>query len=219
MPHILRSYDDELRVLKDSVVEMGSQAMAAMGKSLAGLTTANPDLCSEVLSEDARIDQQEKRIDEQGMAILLRFNPVASDLRHVLSSINICRSLERMGGHAVRIAKLSRGIIGAGALDEVRFVEPLFSEVGKVVSTALTAYSDKDEALAYRVIEMDQTVDEIHEALRKSLTQKISEEPTATQSILNVIFISQSLERIGDLAVNIAEDVIFWSSAENIRHR
>jgi phosphate transport system protein len=218
MPHILRNYDEELGSLKDSVVEMGTKALAAMEKSLSGLTNGDRDLCDDVIDEDEAIDQQEKRIDEQGMAILLRFNPVASDLRQVLSSINICRSLERIGDHAVTIAKRSRKIIRAGFLDEVRLVEPLFVEDRKIVSAALTAYSDLDEAMAHSVIEMDHKIDEIHKGLGKVLSQKISQAGQDTESLLNMIFIARSLERIGDLAVNIAEDVVFVTSAEDIRH-
>lgn len=218
MPHILRNYDDELGSLKDSVVEMGTRALAAIEKAMNGLSNSDRDLCLDVIEEDEAIDQQEKKIDEQGMAILLRFNPVASDLRQVLSSINICRSLERIGDHAVSIARRSRKIIRAGILDETRLVEPLFLEARKIVSAALTAYSDVDERLALGVIEMDHKVDEIHKSLGKILSQKISETTQDTESLLNVIFITRSLERIGDLAVNIAEDVVFVTSAEDIRH-
>ena len=218
MPHILRNYDEELGSFKDSVVEMGTKALAAIEKSLSGLTNSDRDLCSDVIDEDEAIDQQEKRIDEQAMAILLRFNPVASDLRQVLSSINICRSLERIGDHAVIIAKRSREIICAGALGEVRLVEPLFFEAHKIVAVALTAYSDVDEAMALAVIGMDQKVDEVQKGLGKLLSGKISETNQDTGSLLNLIFIAQSLERIGDLAVNIAEDVVFVTSAEDIRH-
>lgn len=218
MPHILRNYDEDLGLLKDSVVEMGTKALAAIEKAMNGLTNGDRDLCDDVIEEDEAIDQQEKRIDEQGMAILLRFNPVASDLRHVLSSINICRSLERIGDHAVTVAKHSRKIISFGTLEEIRLIEPLFSEVRRIVSAALTAYSDVDEEMAHRVIEMDQKVDLVHKGLSKVLTQKISETKQNTEPLLNIIFISRSMERIGDFAVNIAEDVVFVTSAEDIRH-
>lgn len=218
MAHILKNYDDDLRALKDSVLEMGAQALSAMEKLVNGLSTNDIDLCYDVIDDDDRIDQQEKKIDEQGMSILLRFNPVASDLRHVLSSINICRSLERIGDHAVNIAKRSRVILKAGQVEEVRLIDPLFQEALKIVSDALAAYADVDEGLALKVIEMDLKIDKIHKSVSKSLTDKISGGGQASEPLLNVIFISRSLERIGDLAVNIAEDIVFISSAEDIRH-
>ena len=218
MPHILRNYDDELGALKDTVVKMGTLAVVAIEKSVSGLLNRDLDLCYDVIDEDEVIDQHEKQIDEQGMAILLRFSPVASDLRHVLSSINIGRGLERIGDHAVTVARRSHKILKAGELDEVRLVEPLMIEVRRMLSEALVAYSDRDEKRALAVIKMDEKVDRIHKVLAKSLTQKISEGLPETESLLNIIFISRSLERIGDLAVNLGEDVVFSASAEDIRH-
>jgi phosphate transport system protein len=219
MAHILKNYDDELSALKDSVVEMGTMSLAALEKAIKGLTTGDRDLCYDVIDEDEKIDQIEKGIDEQGMSILLRFNPVASDLRHVLSSINICRSLERIGDHAVNVARRSRKVLKQGDFEEVRLIEPLYLAVRKIVSSALTAYSDVDESIALSVIEMDKKLDEIATALSKSLSNKISEGGQATEALLNIIFIIRSVERIGDLAVNIAEDIVFMTSAEDIRHQ
>jgi len=211
-------YENELGSLKDTVVNMGTLAVAAIEKSLSGLLTRNLDLCYDVIDEDEVIDRHEKRIDEMGMAILLKFNPKASDLRHVLSSINTGRSLERIGDHAVTVAKRARKILKADELDEVRFLEPLLAEVRRILSSALVAYSDRDEKTGHEVVKMDDKVDRIYKSLGKTLTQKISEGAPQTESLLNIIFISRSLERIGDLAVNIGEDVVFSASAEDIRH-
>ncbi len=219
MAHILKNYDEELSSLKDSVVEMGTLSLTAIEKAVRGLTQGDRDLCYDVIDEDEKIDQCEKAVDEQGMSILLRFNPVASDLRNVLSSINICRSLERIGDHAVNIGKRARKIIKVGDLEEVRLIDPLYVEARKIVSTALRAYSDLDEKLALSVIEMDREIDGLHKTLGKSLSNKIAEGTSDTESLLNVIFISRSIERIGDLAVNIAEDIVFMTSAEDIRHQ
>jgi len=217
--HILKNYDSDLGQLKDSVLEMGSGVLVGMEKAIKGLMEGDREMCSDVIDEDEAIDTAEKKIDEQGMSILLRFNPVASDLRLVLSSINICRSLERIGDHAVNTAKRSRKILKAGTVEEVRLLDPLFLEAQKIVSAALTSYSDIDEEAAINVIAMDRKVDDIHKALSKSLSSRIaSGEVKHTESLLNILFISRSLERIGDLAVNIAEDVVFITSAEDIRH-
>ena len=104
-------------------------------------------------------------------------------------------------------------------MDEVRLIDPLYLEARKIVSAALTAYSDVDEEMALAVIKMDHKIDELHKALGKSLSHKIAEGNGNTESLLNVIFISRSIERIGDLAVNIAEDIVFMTSAEDIRHQ
>lgn len=217
--HILKTYDDNLHHLKTMVLEMGGNAIAGLEKAVKGVIEGDREACSDVIDDDEIIDLAEKKIDEQGMSILLRYNPVASDLRHVLSSINICRSIERIGDHAVNIAKRSRKILKAGPCDEVRLIEPTFRETQKIVSASLTAYSDVDQEAAMKVVEMDQTVDDLHKVLTKNLSARLAEEGgDNTESWLNILFISRSLERIGDLAVNIAEDVVFITSAEDIRH-
>ena len=217
--HILKNYDEDLTKLKDSVVQMGGLAIAGLENSIKGLLGGNLELCSDVIADDEVIDSKEKKIDEQGMSILLRFNPVASDLRLVLSSINICRSLERIGDHAVNIAKRSRKILKSGKVDQVRLIEPVFQAAEKIVSSALMAYSDVDEDEARRTIKLDKEVDKLNSSLGKSLTNQIAAGSDNTETLLNIIFISRSLERIGDLSCNIAEDVVFITSAEDIRHQ
>lgn len=220
--HILKTYDDNLHHLKDMVLEMGGNAVLALEKSINGLIEGDRELCAEVIDDDEVIDAAEKKIDEQGMSILLRYNPVASDLRLVFSSINICRSLERIGDHAVNIAKRSRKILKGPGSDQTRLLEPLYLEARKIVSAAMTAYSDVDEKGGHAVIEMDRLVDDAHKSLTKSLSSRIADQEgeggKSTEAMLNILFISRSLERIGDLAVNIAEDVVFITSAEDIRH-
>ncbi len=217
--HILKNYDDDLTKLKDSVVQMGGLAIAGLENSIKCLLGGDLELCSDVIAEDEVIDSKEKKIDEQGMSILLRFNPVASDLRLVLSSINICRSLERIGDHAVNIAKRSRKILKSGQVDQIRLIEPIYLAAEKIVSSALMAYSDADENDARKTIKLDKEVNQLNNALGKSLTNQIAAGAENTETLLNIIFISRSLERIGDLSCNIAEDVVFITSAEDIRHQ
>jgi phosphate transport system protein len=217
--HILKNYDDDLTKLKDSVVQMGGLAIAGLENSIKCLLGGDLELCSDVIAEDEVIDSKEKKIDEQGMSILLRFNPVASDLRLVLSSINICRSLERIGDHAVNIAKRSRKILKSGQVDQIRLIEPIYLAAEKIVSSALMAYSDVDENDARKTIKLDKEVNQLNNALGKSLTNQIAAGAENTETLLNIIFISRSLERIGDLSCNIAEDVVFITSAEDIRHQ
>lgn len=217
--HILKTYDDDLSQLKDSVLEMGANVITGMESAMKGLTEGDREICSDVIDDDEKIDAAEKKIDEQGMSILLRYNPVASDLRLVLSSINVCRSIERIGDHAVNIAKRSRKILKGPPCKEIRLIEPLFLEARQIVKSALEAYADVDEKVALKVIKLDRQVDRLHKKLSKGLTNNIADDGSDyTESLLHILFISRSLERIGDLAVNVAEDVVFITSAEDIRH-
>ena len=217
-PHILKSFDTELEQLRSDVITMGKMAAQSMSQSIKGLIEGNIEECSDVVAEDEAVDQQEKRIDEHGMGILLRYNPMASDLRMVVSSLNICRSIERIGDHSVNVAKRARKILKAGGSPEVRLVEPLYEEAHQLVAAAMLAYADIDGDLALKVVEMDKKVDRLHKRLAKTLTGLASEADTETQNLLHLLFIARSLERIADLGVNIAEDLFFITSAEDIRH-
>lgn len=217
--HILRSFDSELEQLRADVIRMGDLVAKSIEGAAEGLLSGNLERAREVITGDEGVDTMEKQIDEHGMAVLLLHTPMASDLRMVVSSLNICRSLERMGDHAVNISKRAIKIIEGGGSGETAMVEPLFAEVRKVASAAMVAYADLNGDVALQVLDMDKAVDKIDKRLTKQLTGLVggADEGNRT-ALLHLLFISRSLERIADLAVNIAEDLFFITSAEDIRH-
>ncbi len=217
-PHILKSFDSELEQLRVDLIQMGNLCATAVDSAVNGLMEGNIERCSDVIADDEIVDQQEKAIDSKGMSILLLYNPVASDFRMAVSTLSVCRCLERIGDHAVNIAKGGRKILKNGECAEVRLVEPLFEAARALLAKALLAYADTDRDAALEVIEEDDHVDKLHRKLSKTLTSMVGDGGYGTESILHLLFISRSLERIGDLAANIAEDVVFISSAEDIRH-
>ncbi len=216
--HILKDYEDALVELREGLLEMGTLVENALNTGLKGFFGSDIDSCFEVIDGDEQIDLWEKKIDELGMGILLKFQPMARDLREVLSAINISRSLERMGDHAVTVAKRARRVIKADGERDVVLLEPLAAECRKIVRHSLTAVSDLSEEKSHETIEMDRAVDVCHKAATKQVTKLIGERPDSSKMLLNLVFIARSLERIGDLAVNIAEDVVFVATAEDIRH-
>ena len=216
--HILRSFDDELEELRGEVIKMGGQVVRSVDQAVAAVISGDGSGCSEVIDDDTVVDRKEMQIDDLGMSILLRHTPVASDLRMVVSSLNITRNLERIGDHAVNIAKRALKIIKAGGCAETSHIEPLFEASRKVVSAALLAYADVDGEGALRVRKMDEEVDQIEKRLSKSFTVLMGEEGAKRDALLHLLFIARSLERIADLAVNIAEDLFYITSAEDIRH-
>ena len=216
--HTLKSFDEELDALNAETIEMGALALNSLERAVGGLMSGDRETCTEVVADDEVIDQLEMEIDKRGMAILLRYNPVASDLRFVISSLNIGRSLERVGDHAVNIARRARKVLKRGELVEAKSLESLYNEVRAIVTLAIKAYSDRNEQKALTVIDMDGSVDSLHKLLSKNVSNQISKSGDNSESLVSLLFISRSLERIGDLAVNIAEDVVFIASAEDIRH-
>ncbi|MGJ8633776.1 MAG: phosphate signaling complex protein PhoU [Luteolibacter sp.] len=217
-PHILTSFDSELDQLRIDLIQMGNLVLRAVDGSVNGLLEGKIERCSDVVADDDVIDQKQKEIDGRGMCTLLLYNPVASDFRSAVSTLSISRSLERMGDHAVNIAKSARKILKHGGCPEVQMVEPLFNETRELVVKALQCFTDSDAELAKELIKGDKRVDKLHKKLSKGLTTMVGGGGQDVESILHLLFISRYLERIGDLAANVGEDVVFINSAEDIRH-
>jgi len=216
--HILSSFDAELDQLRIDLIQMGNLVLRAVDGSVSGLVGQDIERCSDVIDDDEVIDKKQKEIDGRGMSILLRYSPVASDFRAAVSAISVCRSLERIGDYAVNIAKGARKILKHGECPEVGLVTPLFNATRSQLVKALQAYTDSDSAQALEIIEGDKQVDKLHKKLSKGLTAMVGSGGGDVQAILHLLFISRFLERIGDLAANVAEDVVFVRSAEDIRH-
>ena len=198
---------------------MGAKVSQSIEASVKGLLAGSPDLCNEVIADDEVVDGQEKSIDEVAMGVMMRFNPVATDLRMVISSMNVARSLERMGDHAVNIARRGRKILKTGTLEESKLLEPLFTLASIEVKDALTAYSDGNVELALGLHDKDEELDRLHKRLAKTLSALIEDRESGTVGLIHLLFAARSLERIGDLAVNVGEEVVFIESAEDIRHQ
>lgn len=204
--------------MRIDLIQMGNLALRAVNSSIHGLLEQNSQRCADVIADDEAIDQKEKDIDNRGMAILLRYTPVAQDFRATVSALSVCRSLERIGDHAVNIARGSRKIFKNGDFPEAALAKPLFEATNALLVKALLAYQHSDAKLARQTIADDRRVDHLHHELSKGLTTMVGNGGSGTESILHLLFISRYLERIGDLAANIGEDVVFISSAEDIRH-
>ena len=217
--HTLKDFDVSLNELRTEVLAMGAKVAQSIESAMKGLLEGSLDRCNEVIVDDEVVDGQEKSIDEVAMGVMVRFNPVATDLRMVISSINVARSLERMGDHAVNIAKRARKILKTGTLEEAKLLEPLFTLASIEVKDALTAYADGNVELALGLHDKDEELDRLHKRLAKTLSGLIEERGSGTVGLIHLLFAARSFERIGDLAVNIGEEVVFIESAEDIWHQ
>ena len=132
--------------------------------------------------------------------------------------MKITNVIERISDHAVSIAKRSRKLIRSPELPEVSLIEPIFKHANSMLTDALTAYSDGNQDLALSVISADVELNKLHKKATKQLTKCLEGEAAAHKSYLHLVFISRWLERVGDLAVNIAEDVVYMETATDIRH-
>lgn len=216
--HILNDFNLALKSFKEKTVNIGCLAQQNLESSMQGLFDRNAQLCNKVIADDEDVDQLEMSIDEDGMMIMSKYRPFASDLRVVVASMKITNIIERISDYAVSIAKRSRKLIRTPELPEVSLIEPIFQQANSMLTKALTAYADGDQELALEVIAANSEMSTLHKKATKQLTKCLEGEADAHKAYLHLVFISRWLERVGHLAVNIAEDVVYMETATDIRH-
>jgi phosphate transport system protein len=216
--HILSEFDHALNQLKSDTIMIATLAQKNVENAFSGLRKRDLALCNQVIADDEEVDQLEIQIDNDSLQIMAKFQPFASDLRLVVASMKITNNLERVSDHAVSIAKRARKIIKSEELDEVSFVEPAYKHSLLMLKSAIHSYSEGSTEKALEVLSMDDDLNKFHKAATKAYTKKLEEPCDNFKTYLNLVFITRWIERIGDLSTNIAEDVIFMESAQDIRH-
>lgn len=217
-PHIFHEIDNAMRNLKDTVLQMASVARQNLERSIQALLNRDIDLARMVVGDDSEADDLEVRIDQLGMDILIRFHPVASDLRFVITSMKMAHNLERISDHAVNIAKRAKKICKSGEPVETAVIEPLYTMAERLLRDALLAYTDANTTLGESLKAIDRELDAAHKQVIALLSSRIEKAGSRTENLLHLIFVARSLERVGDLAVNIGEDSVYLSEARDIRH-
>ncbi|WP_018970869.1 phosphate signaling complex protein PhoU [Rubritalea marina] len=216
--HILSEFNAALKSFKSKTVNIGCLSQQNLENAIQGMISRNSELCNKVIAEDEDVDQLEISIDEEGMTLMSKYRPFASDLRAIVASMKITNVIERISDHAVSIAKRSRKLNKFPELPETALIEPLYKQANSMLTDALSAYSNSDLELAMKVIEADDALDNLHKQATKKLTKCLEGEGENHKAYLHLVFISRWLERVGDLAENIAEDVIYMETATDIRH-
>jgi phosphate transport system protein len=217
-PHIIREFDDAIRYLRSEVIAMAGQSRLNLERAVQGLLERDIDRCKAVIADDDDVDDLQLKIDSTGMDILVRFHPVASDLRLVISSMKIASNLERISDHAVNIAKRTKKMLRRSGLAEVKLMEPVYGIADKILRDAVAAYTDRNSSLGASLLERDKELDRLHKGAVTTLSAQLEDGGERAEDLLHLIFVARSLERVGDLAVNIGEDAVFLGSAQDIRH-
>jgi phosphate transport system protein len=175
-------------------------------------------LCRAVIADDNDVDEAERQIDASGFDILVRFHPVATDLRKVISSMKVAANLERISDHAVNISKRAKKMLQRPEVPETHLVEPVYALADGLLKDALLAYTDRNGVLGASLRGRDKEIDRCEKRVVATLSQRIEEGGGMSETFLHLIFVVRSLERVGDLAVNIGEDAVFLDRAEDIRY-
>jgi len=204
--------------LKQRLLVMGGLAEQAVDRAVHAYLTRDVSICRKVLEDEKAINVCEREIDEMAIDLLAMQQPMAVDLRFLLSVIKINADLERVGDQAVNIAE--RGI------DLSKFpVAELPVDIGRMASMAsgmvhqsLEAFIEENVQLAQQVLERDDAVDGLNRETFESLTRVMQNNPSLTRQALDSLIVARNLERVADHATNIAEDVIFWVRGADVRH-
>jgi phosphate transport system protein len=217
--HILGTFDEALASLRNNVLMMSGLTERSLERAMKGLVERNDNLCANAIADDEEIDQLEKQIDKDGVDILLRFQPVASDLRRVVSAMKLSSNLERMADQATTIARRARKLNQHPPLAEVELVKPMYEHAMLMFKDSVDAFVREDVDLGRAIVPRDEKLDDLNRLASHRLVERMAKDPQQLRGYLNLIFIGRCLERVGDHATNIAEDAVYAAAAEDIRHQ
>lgn len=208
----------EIDKLKKSILALSAYAEDGVKKAVEAVITRNEALAQEVIDGDPVIDQMEVDLEEECLKILALHQPVAVDLRYIVAILKINNDLERIGDGAVNIAERAASLCAREAVAVPFDLPRMAGDVEKMLNTCLTALIDSDASLAYTVLTLDDTIDEMNRRTFKTVQDAIKRDPAKTECYIQFLSISRNLERIADLATNIAEDVIYMIEGRIVRH-
>jgi phosphate transport system protein len=217
--HILGTFDEALSSLRNNVLMMAGLAERTLDRAVRGLLHRDDNLCTTAIADDEEIDQLEKQIDKEGIDVLLRFQPVASDLRRVVAAMKLSPNIERIADQATNIARRARKLNKHPALPEVEIIAPIQAHAMAMFKDSIIAFVREDVDLGRAVVARDKELDYMNKMANRRLTERMAQDPKQLRGYLNLIFISRCLERVGDHATNIAEDAVYVAAAEDIRHQ
>jgi phosphate transport system protein len=211
-------FQQSLDDLKEKLLVMAGMAEQAIHRSIEAYRTRDLSICEQVFKAEPAINRLEREIDQMALDLLAMEQPMAIDLRFILSVIRINADLERVGDQAVNIAVRVREMGAFANIDLPVDIPRLASLSSAMVRQALQAFIEADADLATAVLTMDDQVDEMNDAAFYSLSALIKQHAELTPQSLSALIIARNLERVGDHATNIAEDVIFWVRGADVRH-
>ena len=206
--HIVKSYDDEQRRLLDETLRMGEMAAAQLEAALDVVQRRDDKAAARIIANDEAIDALEQEISQDVMKLALR-GPMARDLREILAAIRIASDIERIGDYAANVAKRSTALNLAPPLPQVSGLQVIGRLAVEQLRDVLVAYRDNDVEAAQAIRARDAELDTAYTALFRELLTYMAEDPRSITGCTHLLFMAKNIERIGDHATNIAENVWF----------
>ena len=218
--HTSKQFDADLEDIRSRVLQMGGLVELQLMAAIDGLATGGDDIINRVIDTERRVNTYEKDIDDACVHVVARRQPAASDLRLIMAVSKIVTDLERIGDEAEKIARMARSIYGRGALTIPRSID--VRQTGKkaamMLRRVLDAMARLDADEAEKVIAEGSTIDIEFRAIMRQLITYMMEDPRTITTALDIVWIAKSIERVGDHAENIAEQVIYIVNGTDVRH-
>lgn len=187
-------------------------------RAIRALLERSVEMANAVIADDDEVDECERKIDQRGMEIFLNFHPVATDLRLVMSSMKISLNLKSMANHATNIAQRAKKISAGQNLPDSILIEPLYTLADHLLRDAISAFSDRNAVLGASLVARGKELDRLHDSATTTFGSRIEQSNGRRQDLLHLIFVTRSLERVGDLAVGIGEEAVFLDSTPVMCH-
>ncbi len=209
---------NEIEDLKKSLLELGGLAEDSVTKAIRAVSTRDPKLAKQVIEQDHKIDMLEVEIEEDCLKILALYQPVATDLRFLVSVLKINNDLERIADLSVNIAQRAKTLAENKDVSLPFDFEAMAKTTRTMLKMALDSIIEFDSKKAEDVCRMDNQVDDLHRDTYKAINSGIQKDPSKVDVMIHCLSISRNLERIADYATNIAEDVIYLIDGKIVRH-
>jgi len=213
-----RHFERELEDLNKQLLLMGGRAETIVLKSVEALRRLDRELANEVFADDKAIDRMELDIDERCLKLLALQQPMARDLRFITAALKICNDLERVGDHGVNIAGSVMRLADKPLLKPLIDIPRMAELASDMLHEALDAFVRRDAEKARRICVRDDAVDRLNDQIFRELLSYMTEDPKTITRGMELILVARNLERVADLATNIAEEVVFIAEARVIKH-
>lgn len=215
--HIVRSFAQELQRLSNIVTQMGGVAEAQVGAAVKAVARRDVGLAAQVMQADLRLDDYERQIDAEAIRLLALRQPMAQDLREIVSALKIAADLERIGDYAANIAKRSLALAQVPVVRPTLAIPRMGRMVEEIMKDVLDAFIERDVDKAIAAWERDEELDDLYTSLFREVLTYMMEDPRNITPCTHLLFMAKNLERIGDHATNIAETIHFLVVGEPLK--
>lgn len=203
---MLKRYGEELQSVFDELIRMASYAVGAVRKAHAALERGDAAAAKNIVEGDENVNRYEKEIEQRALRIIIKYQPVANDLRDVTGALKMITDIERIGDQAADIASVFLKIGEAVKDDDL---SAMFAHVADMATAAVNAFVNGDRKLAEKTIALDDRSDEMFASIKDKMCERLKSRPEEAEKIIYIMMIAKYLERIGDHAVNICEWAVF----------